>query len=149
MSKIPAVIDALVSALQGAPGLSDVEVMDGPVMSDGTAPDWVCVGFDGDPNGSFESATAEAAYNDLYTTRAEQITVPCSVVVSRGDTDVSEARTRAFTIYDAVAAVFATNPGIAGPQTQSAVESTRLNQVQTSEGIEVRLALAVVCNTLG
>lgn len=148
MSRIPEVIDALVAAFRNSPELSDVEVADGPLVSDGSAPDWLCVGFDGDPEGSFEAAVSEEAYNDLYGTRGEQVTLPVTVVVSRGDTDVRDARDRAFQILAAVRALFLADPTIAGPQTQTAVGSTRLTQVQADNGIEIRLALSVVCNTL-
>lgn len=148
MSSIPAVIDALVAAFRAAPSLSDVEVDDGPLVSDGTAPDRVCVGFDGDPEGTFEAAVSEEAFNDLYGTRGERIEVPCAVIVSRGDTDVREARDRAFQILATVRDLFLADPTLAGPQTQTAVGSTRLTQVQTQNGIEVRLALSVTCETL-
>lgn len=148
MSQIPNVLDALVSAFQAAPALADVEVQDGPVVSDGDAPDWLCVGFDGDPDGAFEAAVSEEAYNDLYGTRGEQITVPCAVVVARGDTDVREARGRAFQILATVRGLFLADPSLVGPQTQTATGSTRLTQVQTQNGIEIRLALSVTCESL-
>ncbi|MEU0041318.1 hypothetical protein ABZ063_47185, partial [Streptomyces sp. NPDC006333] len=55
-SRVPALIDALVSALQAAPDLSTVRVVDGPLVTDSAAREWVFVGYDGDDEGDFITA---------------------------------------------------------------------------------------------
>jgi hypothetical protein len=149
MSKIPTLLDALVSAFQGAAGLSDAEVTDGPVVTDSAAPDWVVVGFDGDPEGDFTAAFTESDWNSLGVSRGEQINIPVAVVVSRGDTEVRPAREAAFAYYSAISEILSADPTLGIPQTQAAVTTSSLHQSQTTNGIQVRLALDVTCNTLG
>lgn len=149
MSKVPVLLDALVAVCQGLPGLSGAEVTDGPVVTGSAAPDWVVVGFDGDPGGDFQAATVEADWTDLATGRGEQIRIPVTIVVTRGDTDVKTARDEAFAYSSAITGALRADPTLGVPQVQAAAAETRLNQLMTQDGVEVRLMLTVLCNTLG
>lgn len=148
MSKIPALLDALVTAFRAAPALRDVEVTDGPQMSNSGASDWVCVGWDGDPEGDYLAASVELDWTSLGTGRGESIDVPVVVLVSRGSTEIKPARDAAFAYYDAISAVFR-DPTLGIPQVQAFVGMNGLYQVQDDKGVHARLSLAIRCNSLG
>lgn len=146
MSRIPGVLDALVSAFRASPALAEVEVTDGPQMSNSASPDWVCVGYDGDPEGEFVSADVELDWTGLNTKRGEAMQIPVTVIVSRGSTEIKPARDDAFAYYDAISAI---TPTIRVPQTRVYVGVNRLHQIQDDKGVHVHLALIVLADTLG
>lgn len=147
MSRIPEVLDALVSAFQGSPTLRDAVVTDGPLMSNSSAPDWICVGYDGDPEGEFIAASVELDWTGaLSPQRGESMDIPVTVIVSRGSTDVKAARDAAFAYYGALADLL---PSLDVPQTQVFVGINSFRQVQDTEGVHAFLALTVHADTLG
>lgn len=149
MSKVPALIDALVAALRATPELSAVEVADGPVRTDSVAPDWVFVGYDGDPTGEGEAAVVEQNWLSLGADRGEQIALTLTIVASRGENEVKPARDRVYEIAAPVRDLLRADPTLGVPQTQAAVGSTRLLQPQTTTGVQARLEISLVYRTLG
>lgn len=147
MSRIPQVLDALVSAFQGSTALRDAVVTDGPLVSNSAASDWVCVGYDGDAEGEFIAASVELDWTgDLSPQRGESMDIPVTVIVSRGSTDVRAARETAFAYYDAISELM---PALDVPQSRVFVGVNSFRQVQDSNGVHALLMLTVHADTLG
>jgi len=141
---VPDVIQALVLLGTGDPELEGVTVADGPQVTDSTAPDWLIIGFDGDPSGDFEAAQSVGDWSGLGTRREEELTVTVAAIANRGDTDVVAARQRVYEIGERVAAWLAADPSLGLPELQAAVGAARLVQDQTDQGAQARLLITVV-----
>ncbi|MEU1596203.1 hypothetical protein ABZ468_25925 [Streptomyces sp. NPDC005708] len=147
MSRVPALIDAVTGRLALDVGLKAVRVTDGPEVSEDKAREWILVGYDGDPEGEFQSATTEEDWASLSTSRSERIELPLTVLVRRGDTDVKAARVRIYEIAAVIRAVFRNDPTVGLPGTTAAITGSTLYQAQTVEGIQARLLLTVGVET--
>jgi hypothetical protein len=142
-SRIPAVIEALVALGQTDSGLAGVEVCDGPQVSDTEAPDWLVVGFDGDPSGDFEAAQSLADFAGLGVGREEAFEITVAAIANRGDTDIVAARNRVYEISARVVAWLNEQPSLGLPSLEAAITGTRLVQDQTEDGAQARLLLTV------
>ncbi|MFJ8140652.1 hypothetical protein [Streptomyces sp. NPDC096013] len=149
-SRVPEVIEALVALGKAEPAYepaddrtAGVVVSDGPQVTDNKAPDWLVVGFDGDPNGDFEAATSVGGWADLGTGREEEFQITVAAIASRGDTDVVTARRRAYEIAAPVEAWLRADPSIGLRSVEAAIAGTRLVQDQTDQGAQVVLLLSV------
>jgi hypothetical protein len=141
-SRLPELIDAVVAACTGAPGLEDVAVTDGPVVTDSRAGEWLIVGYDGDQAGSFEAGQTEGGWSDLYTGREEQLQLVVAVLVLRGATEIRAARQRAYEIAGPLEQLLAANPSLGMPGAGDiAIGTSVLVQEQTDRGAQVRLLL--------
>ncbi|WP_112469417.1 hypothetical protein [Streptomyces triticisoli] len=149
-SRVPEVIDALVALGAADPELDEVQVSDGPEVTDTSALDWLIVGFDGDPNGDFQAAQTVGGWTDFGTGREEQFQVMVAAVAQRGDTDVRAARMRAYEIGARVEAWLRADPSIGlGPgQVEAAIEASQLTQDQTQQGAQAVLLLTVAGRAL-
>jgi hypothetical protein len=142
-SRVPEVIDALVALGKADAALAEVEVSDGPEVSETQALDWLIVGFDGDPSGDFQAAQTVGGWSDLRTGREEQFQVTVAAIANRGDTDVRAARARAYEIGARVEAWLRADPSIGLPSLEAAIEASQLVQDQTNQGAQARLLLTV------
>ncbi|MFE2046634.1 hypothetical protein ACFXAZ_38135 [Streptomyces sp. NPDC059477] len=149
MSRIPEVIAALVALARADPafapgGDSDgVTVADGPEVTDDAAPDWLIVGFDGDPTGDFEAAQSAAEAVGLGTSREEQFQITVAAVANRGDDDVVAARARAAEIGERVTAWLRESPSLGLDGLEAGIGGTRLVLDQTEQGAQARVLLTV------
>lgn len=148
-SRVPALIDALVPALQASADLGTVKVVDGPLVSDSAAQEWVFVGYDGDEDGDFATATAQQEWAGLGAKKKnEEITLTCAILVQRGSTDVRSCRVRTYEVFAAVEAVLRADPSLGFPTpTVCAVSEHSFHQEQTADGIQGRLPFTVTCTT--
>lgn len=112
-------------------------------MSDTEAPDWLIIGFDGDPSGDFEAAQSTADFAGLGTRTEEQFQITVAAIASRGDKDVAAARARAYEIGGRVVAWLREDPRIGLASLEAMVGATRLVQDQTDDGIQAVLLLTV------
>ncbi|MFB7597258.1 hypothetical protein [Streptomyces sp. NPDC056160] len=142
-SRVPEVIEALVALGRADAGLAEVEVSDGPEVTDTSAPDWLIVGFDGDPAGDMQAAQTVGGWSDLGGGREEQFQVTVAAIASRGDTDVRAARMRAYEIGARVEAWLRVDPSIGLRSLEAAVEASQLTQDQTEQGVQAVLLLTV------
>lgn len=149
-SRVPEVIDRLVQLGQADAGLKDVRIADGPEVTGDADPDWLIVGFDGDPNGDFQAAQTVGGWTDFGTGREEQFQVMVAAIAQRGDTDVRAARMRAYEIGARVEAWLRADPSIGlGPgQVEAAIEASQLTQDQTQQGAQAVLLLTVAGRAL-
>lgn len=142
-SRIPEVIAALVGLATTDPELEGVRVADGPEVSDTAAPDWLVVGFDGDPTGDFEAAQSVTEFVGLSTRREETFQVTVAAISNRGDGDIVAARARAYEIGGRVEAWLEASPTLGLPEVEARIGATRLSQGQDSQGAQVVLLLTV------
>ncbi|MFF9215627.1 hypothetical protein [Streptomyces viridosporus] len=136
-------INALVQLGKADSGLTDVAVADGPEVTESTAPDWLVIGFDGDPSGESESAQSTSEPSGLGTRREEQFAVTVAAIANRGDTDIAAARARASEIGARVEAWLQADPSIGLRELEAAVQTTRWLPDQTEQGASAVLLLTV------
>lgn len=148
-SRVPDLIDALVAALDASADLSTVKVVDGPLVTDSAAQEWVFVGYDGDDQGDFTTATTQQAWAGIGAKKKnEDITLTCAVLVQRGSTDVRSCRVRTFEIFAAVEDVLRADPSLGFPApTICAVAENTFHTEQTSSGVQGRIPFTVTCTT--
>lgn len=143
-SRVPAVIDALVSTLDAA---LTADVFDGPYI---TAPDadFVCVGWS---PGSEDSANATQEWAGLGNkARDETIDVVCYADSYSGDLTTKTRRDAAYTLLTAVENALRTDPTLGGaiPQPGWAQMGEHvLTQQQTANGLEVGITFHVLVRT--
>lgn len=142
-SRVPAVIDRLVALGETDAGLKGVRTTDGPEMTEDADLEWFIVGFDGDPNGDFQTANTLGGWAGLGARREEQFQITVAVVVYNGDTEVRAARERAYEIAERVEAWFVADPSIGLPELEAAIEASQLTQDQTPKGAQAVLLLTV------
>ncbi|TQL21968.1 hypothetical protein [Streptomyces sp. SLBN-134] len=145
-SRVPQVIDALVTLARADAALADVRVSDGPEVTDSSAKDWLIVGFDGDPAGDFQAAQTLGGWAGLSArSREEQWQVMVAAIAQRGDTDVRAARVRAYEIGARVEEWLAADPsiGLGVGLVEAAIEASQLTQDQTDRGAQAVLLLTV------
>lgn len=142
-SRIPELIDALMAQLTADPGLSGVVVVDGPEMSEAKSPDWLVVGFNGDPDGDFQAAQALGGWASLATGREEQMELTVAAIATRGETEVRAARQRVYEIGARLEALLAADPSVGLRSLEVAIEASQLVQDQTDRGVQARLLLTV------
>ncbi|MYR84085.1 hypothetical protein GTY41_03780 [Streptomyces sp. SID685] len=146
---MPALIDALVAALQASDGLSGVNVVDGPLVSNSAASEWVFVGYDGDPGGEFQATSTLQEWAGIGAkAKNEEITLTCCALVRSGSTSVKPVRDRAYQIFAAVEAAVRSNPALAlPPPTVCSISEHTFFPEQTANGLQGRLPFTVTCTT--
>ncbi|MET8826526.1 hypothetical protein ABZX40_28365 [Streptomyces sp. NPDC004610] len=142
-SRVPEVIEALAALARTDPELMDVEVADGPEVTESAALEWLIVGFDGDPSGDFEAAQSVTEAAGLSTSREEQFQITVAAVANRGDTDIVAARARAYEIGGRVVAWLRETPSLGLDGLEAGIGATRLVQDQTEQGAQARVLLTV------
>lgn len=142
-SSVPAVLQALVSTLSGAPALEGVPVFDGPAL-DGTSQDAVVtIGYTGDPDDP-STVTGQDEYDGMSTARSrEQYTVRCAVSVRDGTGDPAAPRTRAFDLLSAIGGVLAANPSLGGACMQAGIGAWNLIDDQATTGAVATIAFGI------
>lgn len=142
-SRIPELIDALVSQLAVDPELSGVAVVDGPEVSEVVTPDWLIVGWSGDVDDGGQAAQTVGGWASLATGREEQIDLTVAAIATRGDTEVRAARQRVYEIGARLEALLFADPSVGLRSLEVAIEASQLLQNQTDQGVQARLLLTV------
>src|SRR5215470_17872349 len=148
-SRVPELIDNLVAALQAAPGLDGVQVVDGPLVSSSAAREWVFVGYDGDPEGEMQAASASQEWAGLGAkAKNEIIALNCCVMVLDGSTEVKPARDRAFAVFGDVESVARSDVALGlPPPTVCSIAEHSFYAEQTTDGLRGRLPFTIICTT--
>lgn len=143
-SRIPAVIDALVSTLTAA--LPNVSVFDGPFI-DTPDGDYVTVGWT--PDG--ETTTGSQVWAGLGAkARDETIDVPCYCDSFSGSTTVSTRRNAAFALLSAAENAVRSDPTLGGAVLNpgwAEIGSYSERQEQTDAGVAVGVVFHVLVKT--
>lgn len=144
-SRLPAALEALVTALEAWPGLAGVTVRDGPSTSQATVQELVSVGYTGgDDDNSGESTLLTEGLGGSVD--REQFTVRCIAVVLRGSDDISGARRRAYELLSEAGAAIAVNRTLGGIVMRAMVSSHSLTQDQTPSGAQAAVVFDVTCD---
>ncbi|MEU8717482.1 hypothetical protein [Streptomyces sp. NPDC048663] len=148
-SRVPDLIDALTAGLGGWPDLATVKVVDGPLVTDSASEEWLFVGYDGDSEGDFVTATTQQEWAGIGAKKkTEEIVLTCSILVQRGSTDVRSCRARTYEIFAAVESFLRADPGLGfSTPTVCAVGEHTFHQEQTEAGMQGRLPFTVTCTT--
>jgi hypothetical protein len=128
-SALPEFLSALTAALDGAPGMSGVQVIDGPPV-EYTRPDAVAVGLTTEDT-SVESGLSNAG---LGQPRREGCDVNCLARSWSGNDDLPARRARVFSMIEAVSAVLVADPTVDGTVTRARVSSLVYSAARTGEG---------------
>lgn len=145
-SQVPALISAVIATLTADPGMAGVQVIDGPLISaQQQATDWVCIGYDGDPEGEMEAASATQEWAGLGAKRKdEDISLICAVVSGRGDNNVAAARSRAYVLLGVVEDILRADPSLGfDPPSVFEMSAGVLYQELTTAGIQARIPFTV------
>ncbi|MFB7595758.1 hypothetical protein [Streptomyces sp. NPDC056160] len=148
-SRVPELIDAFLAALQASAGLSGVRVVDGPLVSNSAATEWVFVGYDGDPSGEFATASTSQQWAGLGAkAKNEDILLTGAVLVQRGSTAVRDCRLRCYGIFAAVETVVRADPALGlPPPTVCSISETSFHTEQTERGVQARMPFTLTCST--
>lgn len=143
-SRVPAVLDALVSIWGGAPVLAGL-VRDGPLPVDSADLEVLSVGHTDDDTGASTDGLISPEGFGVEPNR-EQFSVTCLISVVNGANDVRAARVRAFDLLSAASAAVTADTTLGGVVMQAGVQQLSLNQLQTAGGAEARLLFSVFCD---
>lgn|SRR5215471_18759300 len=140
MSVIPTVIDHLVALFKAAPGLSGVEIVDGPMPSSGPLPLALWVGVEDIAAGAQgESLAADSVANrsDFATGVQEDLTVYCVAGAYDGSVDAGFSPVRAAAASVTAAAETAVRGDTQIPWQNPGVTGLTWRQVGYNDGLQV------------
>lgn len=143
-SRVPAVLDALVSLWRATPGLSDV-VRDGPLPVDSADLEVLSVGHEDDDTGASTDGVISPEGFGTEPNR-EQFSVTCLISVVNGASDTRAARLRAFELLGAAIDAVTDDKTLGGAVMQATAQQVSLRQLQTTGGAEARLLFTVFCD---
>ena len=145
-SRIPAVVDALVTILTAA--LPDVDVYDGRwVTAPASTRSYLTVGWTPEEEGP----SGEQSWAGLGAkARDERIAVPCYADAYSGSTDTAERRNAAFELLTAAEDALRADPTLGGAVLQpgwAEVGNYSVRQEQTDAGLEVGVTFVINVTT--
>lgn len=143
-SKVPEVIDALVTAFSAQPELEGVTVWDGPRVSKSTPREMLAVGFTGVEGEAGAESTTEPDGMAVSPDR-ETLLVRCAAAVLAGSNDIAAARRRAYDIFAAAGQAIVRDPRLGDVVLQASVGSHTLSQDQTTSGAQATVTFDVAC----
>lgn len=148
-SRIPDVIDVLVTRLDAAPTLDGVKVIDGPIVTNDPLHEAVYIGYDGDPEGDGAAVEFTQVWASIgQRARGETFSVTCAVVVWKGSTKVRPVRLRAFEVLAAIQDVVRADPSLGlPPPSVVAFASGSVIQLQRQSGLECRIPFQIAVQT--
>lgn len=146
-SRLPAAMDALVTAFAEWPGLGGggVTVRDGPSASQATVKEVVSVGYTGgeDDNDAESTLLTEGLGGDVD---REQFTVRCAAAVLRGSDDIAGARQRAYELLAEAGAAIAANRSLDGCVMRAMIASHSLTMDLATNGAQAMVVFEVSCD---
>ncbi|MGD6761354.1 hypothetical protein ACOKM5_20685 [Streptomyces sp. BH097] len=148
-SAVPGAITALLEILRAAPGMTGVDVVDGPPLGDQADQDLVAVGWS--PNGDQAVEIAQNFNAAGARSRDEDFSITGWIDSWAGDLEVAVVRARVFELFGVIEqAVRASGPNPTAPTLNGAVlwaHLTRglLRQALTEQGVKASLEFTVSC----
>lgn len=149
-SALPGALTQILTILRADAGLTGVEVIDGPPVSDQSGTEYVSIGWQPD---SEESAQFAQDFNAAGArTRDEDLLILGYLYTWSGDTDIAAVRTRLFellaVIEDALRATNAapTKPTLNGSVLWAHIIRGQLQQANTSQGARTGLAFTIAAH---
>lgn len=150
VTRVDAVIDALVTALQADSTLTGVTVLDGPPVTGDPLFECITVGFSWDEEDD-RAAEVQQQYHELGSAarRDETLDIFCAVRVVNGNSSVSTARARAVVLLGAVESVLRATPALGLTDLiRTEVSFADVRQTQTAEGAGALLRFTVTTTSL-
>ncbi|MEU6490390.1 hypothetical protein ABZ890_08350 [Streptomyces sp. NPDC046984] len=150
-SRVPAAVDAFLAILRAAPNLSEVDIVDGPPVTDLTIAKRIHVGWQ--PGESMAVPLTQDFNSAGARTRDEDFTINGYAEAWAGDTDMQARRTEVFALLGEVEiALRATNeapnaPTLNGTVLWAHLTAGDLTQAQTTDGSMAGVAFAVTCRS--
>jgi hypothetical protein len=145
-STVPDALAALVAALQAAPDLAGVGIVDGPVVANASAKEVITIGRE-DENTSTVAIEGEFTLDGMAVSPSrEGYSINCGASVIKGSADIAGARTRAYELLAAVGGVLAADPTLGGAVMNARLGIHHLTQRATQRGIVASVAFAVDCD---
>ena len=126
-------------------------VYDGPVLGQNSDAEYIVVGHDADPEGTLAATSSQEWRTDggASAQRDEVITLPVTVVVRSGDTDITSRRSRAVTLAGYVEAAIRANTTLSVSAVMWAeVSGHQLRQIQAPDGSLAVIESTVTVHTL-
>jgi hypothetical protein len=147
-STVGAAITALLAAFSAAPGLSGVEVRDGPQAPDTSAIEAVYVGWTGDETHASDAWTSQETPEGGLggQPHRESYSVHCSAMVLNPDEDLPAARARALALRAAAAAAVAADQTLGKTVLRATPGAGAGRQVPVANGIKVYVLFDVDCD---
>lgn len=142
VTAVPAVVDALVTALRGQ--LSGVQVPDGPLAAQDLDPDALVVGIT--PEGG-QAVEVERTREGLTGWR-ERFAIWCLISSARGDDDVKARRDRCAELLQVVDTALVPGLGGIGSLLIGVGPQVGWTQAQTPQGVVVEVAFSVTGTVL-
>jgi hypothetical protein len=146
-SRLPAAMDALVTAFTEWPGLGGggVTVRDGQSASQATVKEIVSVGYTGgeDDNDAESTLLTEGLGGNVD---REQFTIRCAAAVLRGSDDVAGARKRAYELLAEAGAAIAANRSLGGSVMRAMIASHSLTMDLATNGAQAMVVFEVSCD---
>lgn len=152
ISRVPAVMDYLVSLFTNAPALAGVAVYDGPVVTGEVAGLILWVGMD-DPDSDTApiSAHSDRAWGPGLAGQSETLTINCVAESWSGNDSVSAARASVYGIVAAVETLVradTTQFGGNGMLANPGVTGSDLRQNDTQQGGQARVVFQIILEAL-
>jgi hypothetical protein len=144
-SKLPAAIDGLAAIFAAWPGLSGVDVLDGPPLSQQTFREVLAVGWTGGEDETDAESTLLTEGLGGSPDR-EQFTIRCAAVVMRGSSGLPDVRRRAYELLAEAGAAIAANRTLNGAVMRAMVGSHSLAQDLATKGAQVTVTFEVSCD---
>lgn len=143
-SRLPATIDALVTTFTAA----GIKTWDGAFVT-GDYTDAVFVGYDGDPDGDYQTADMNQDWAGIGAKkRDEEFDVICAAVAKSGSTSIKTARDAAIALFSLVENTLRADPSLGfSPPYVAEVKPTGLFTEPTSDGLQARLVFTVHVKT--
>lgn len=145
-STAPAAISALVSMLKTSPELvaAGVLVLDGPEVSDGSAPAVIAVGGDPEDDTSADTTEAEEGYGGIRD--RENTDIRCLLAVRYGDGGFAAPRAAAYALLAAVRRALIADPTLGHTVMNASISGSALRQDMTTGGPRAQLRFTVTCD---
>lgn len=144
-SRVPDVMDALVTAWKAAPALAGVVVQDGPFVDQSPTQRLLVVGWTGgDDETSVESTVLQEGL--ARTPDREQITVRCAATVLLGSTDATSARRSVYELMGAAGDVVTLDRTLGLPGVHAGIGSHQMTWNQTKAGVQAIVVFEVAAD---
>jgi len=144
-SRVPATIDALVTSWDA----TGATVWDGPIVT-GEDQDCIHVGYDGDPDGDYQTADFDSEWAGLGAkARDEEFDIPCAVVALVGDDGGTKlARDNAYALLKKAADALRADPSLGlSPPFTAGLQGGPVFTEPGPKGYQVRIVFRVHVKT--
>jgi hypothetical protein len=142
----PAAISGLLAAFSHEPGLSGVEIHDGPAVTASAALEAIIVGWYG-IKGDALAVEAEITAAGLGAHPGREVyAILCAVMVRDGSGDIAAARARAYALVSSCGSAIAADQKLGGAVMIARLGRVSLQQIQDDQGALAIVEFTVPCD---